>query len=284
MNAGLSALVLAGGGSLGAAQAGALEAIMEAGERFDLVVGASAGAINGAFFAGDPTLAGARRLCEVWSALRKSHVMPLSARTLLNMALRRPHLFSHDALRAVLTRHISYADLRDARLRLVVVATDQSTGEEVLLSEGAVVEAILASAAIPGVFPSVRLAGRDLIDGGVCNNAPISAAIAAGARRIVVAPTGAACALDTPPASAAARAMHAVGLLVTRQLVRDVERFSAEVEIRVAPTLCPCAVSSYDYSRGGWLADQSRALVRGWIAGGGLDRPGVPASLREHSH
>ena len=280
----VSALVLAGGGSLGAAQAGALEAIVEAGERFDLIVGASAGAINGAFFAGDPTLAGARRLCTTWAAMRKSHVMPLSAQTLMNMAFRRTHLFAHDALRHLLNQHIPYADFTEARLRLLVIATDLLTGDEVVLAKGSVVEAVLASAAIPGVFPPVRLDGRDLIDGGVCNNAPISVAIAAGAQRIVVVPTGASCALDIPPVSAAARAMHAVGLLVTRQLVRDVERFSPDVEIRVAPTLCPCAISSYDYSRGGWLAAEAGALVRRWIAEGGLDRPGVPDSLREHRH
>lgn len=280
----VTALVLAGGGSLGAAQAGALEAIVEAGERFDFIVGASAGAINGAFFAGDPTLEGARRLCATWGAIRKSDIMPISAQTLMNMAFRRTHLFEHDALRHLLNQHVPYGDLTQARLRLLLIATDLLTGEEVVLSRGSAVEAALASAAIPGVFPSVRLDGRDLIDGGVCNNAPISAAIAAGAQRIVVAPTGASCALDMPPVSAAARAMHAIGLLVARQLVHDVERFSAQVEIRVAPTLCPCTVSSYDYSRGAWLAAESGALVRRWIAEGGLDRPGVPDSLREHRH
>ena len=55
------ALVLAGGGSLGAAQAGMLDAVVSAGERFDMVVGASAGATNGAYFAADPSVAGARR-------------------------------------------------------------------------------------------------------------------------------------------------------------------------------------------------------------------------------
>jgi len=54
------ALVLAGGGSLGAAQAGMISAIVAAGQRFDLIVGASAGAINGAYFAADPSLDGAR--------------------------------------------------------------------------------------------------------------------------------------------------------------------------------------------------------------------------------
>ena len=94
-----------------------------------------------------------------------------------------------------------------------VVAVDVISGEELLLSRGPVVEAILASAAIPAVLPPVEWEGRMLIDGGVANNTPISQAVALGASRIYVLPSGHACSLEKPPTSALGMALHAVGLL-----------------------------------------------------------------------
>lgn len=278
------ALVLAGGGSLGAAQAGMLRAVTDAGLRFDLIVGASVGAINGAFFAGDPTREGAGRLAQIWRGIRRRDVMPWSAASLANMVLRRAHIFENHALRAMLSKHILYGDLANARTPIHLVATDLLSGEEVVMSSGSAIEAVLASAAIPGIFPAVNIEGRMLVDGGVCNNAPISTAVRLGANRIIVLPTGFACALRSAPSGSARRAMHAVGLLVARQLVSDIERYSGNVQIRVAPTLCPLDVSAYDYSRGAWLIDHAEELTRRWIDAGGLDADGIPDSLREHRH
>jgi NTE family protein len=78
------------------------------------------------------------------------------------------------------------------------------TGDEVLLSRGPLVDAVLASAAIPGVLPAIEWEGRPLVDGGVVDNTPISQAIALGARRVYVLPTGAPCALSAPPRGALA--------------------------------------------------------------------------------
>jgi NTE family protein len=153
-----------------------------------------------------------------------------------------------------------------------------------VLSGGKVVDAVLASAAIPGVFPPVQFDGRLLVDGGVSNNAPISAALKLGATRILVISTGFACALKHAPRGAAARAMHAIGLLVSRQLVSDIERYASVAEIHVAPTLCPLEISSYDYSCGEALIARAGAAMRNWIESGGLFSAAIPGSLREHDH
>jgi NTE family protein len=279
-----TALVLAGGGSLGAVQAGMLGALMAAGQTFDFLIGASVGAINAGYFAADPSLAGARNLQAIWRGIRRNDVMPVTLATAMNLVRRRGYLFSNSALRALLERHIPYSLLEQAAIPVHIVATDVLTGQEVVLSKGPVVEAILASAAIPGIYPPVPIDGRDLVDGGIADNTPISAAIRLGATRLIVLPTGFACALRKAPVGAAARAMHGISQLVSRQLVNDVERYADKAEICVVPSLCPLDVSPYDFSACASLVDQSEANTQAWIAGGGLHTAGAPESLLEHAH
>ncbi len=207
--------------------------------------------------------------------------MPLTLNIALNLVMRRGYLFHNGALRALLERHIRYPRLEDAAIPVHVIASDVLTGDEVVLSKGPVVEAILASAAIPGVFPSVRIGGRDLVNGGVANNTQLSTAIRLGEARVIVLPTGFACALSRPPNSAAARAMQAISHLVARQLVADIEHYATRTEISVVPSLCPLDVSPYDCAG---LVDRSEANTRARIEGGGLKGTGVPDSLREHRH
>ena len=280
-----TAYVFAGGGSLGAVEVGMLHALTEQGLRPDFVVGASAGAINAAYFAADPSAAGVLKLDQLWRGLTRRHVMPMGLRNLLRMLMRRDYLIDPSQLRHLLEQHLPYRLLERAVLPLHVVATDMVLGHEVLLSQGSVVDAVMASTAIPGVFPPVHINGRDLIDGGVANNTPISSAVALGATRIVVLPTGFACALRGVPQSAVGRALHALSLLVARQLVGDIERFSTRAALHVVPPLCPVNSSPYDYSACAGLIDRATLSTREWIARGGLDRPGgVPQQMTEHRH
>jgi len=147
-----------------------------------------------------------------------------------------------------------------------------------------VIDAVVASAAIPGVFPAVEIDGRRLVDGAVAANTPIETAVRLGARRLVVLPAGFACALARPPRRALGRAMHAITLLGARQMRSDFERYSREVDIHVVPPLCPVAHSSYDYSRGSELVERARHSTRDWLAAGGLSRREFPDGLREHTH
>ena len=280
-----TAFVFAGGGSLGAVQVGMLHALAEHSLRPDFVVGASAGAINAAYFAANPTPGGVAALDRLWCGLTRRQVMPMRVRDLLRIATRRAYVVDPSALRRLLERHLPYGLLERATIPLHVVATDMVLGVEHLLSAGSVVDAVMASAAIPGVFPPVRIGDRDLIDGGVSNNTPISTALALGATRVFVLPTGFSCALRSVPKSAVGRALHALSLLVTRQLVNDIERFGASVALHVVPPLCPVDSSPYDYSASASLISRARETTREWIRSGGLDRPhGVPHQMTEHSH
>lgn len=280
-----TAFVFAGGGSLGAVQVGMLHELMAHGVHPDFVVGSSAGAINAAYFAGAPDASGVSRLEELWSTVRRKDIMPLSLRDMISMlVLRRASLISVTGIRQLLERHLAYRQIEDAALRLHIVATDNQLGSEVVLSSGPVIEAVMASAAIPGIFPPVQIGGRELVDGGVANNTPISVALKLGATRIIVLPAGFACALQRPPATAVAQVLHALSLLVARQLVYDLERYASVAQLVVVPPLCPLDVSPYDYTACASLISRASLSTRAWLEGGGLQQPSVPMQLREHNH
>jgi len=280
-----TAFVFAGGGSLGAVQVGMLRELVAEGLRPDFVVGSSAGAINAAYFAGAPDASGVDRLGQLWSGVRRRDIMPLSLRGMLAMLMRRQtSLVSVDGIRRLLERHLDYGGIEQSRLRLHIVATDHQLGDEVVLSAGPVIDAVMASAAIPGIFPPVRIAGRDLVDGGVANNTPVSVAVALGATRIVVLPAGFACALRRPPANAVAQVMHALSLLVARQLVRDLAYYAEAAQIVVVPPLCPLDVSPYDYTACASLIARAALNTRHWLEDGGMQQAAVPMQLHEHHH
>jgi NTE family protein len=280
-----TAFVFAGGGSLGAVEVGMLEALVEHGARADLVVGASVGAINAAYFAGRPDAEGVAQLATIWRRLRGGDVFPVQPlHGLLGFVGLRKSLLDPRPLRALLSRELPYRRLEQARVPCHVVATDVLDGSEVVLSSGPVVEALLASAAIPGVFPPREVDGRHLIDGGISSNTPISTAVGLGAKRLVVLPTGFACALTEPPAGAIAMALHALTLLIARQLVSDVLRWQARAEILVLPPLCPVGLSPYDFSASSTLIERAAANTRAWLEAGGLERPGLPHELTPHEH
>lgn len=280
-----TAFVFAGGGSLGAVEVGMLRALVRSGIQADFVVGSSVGAINAVQLAADPTAEGVERLERIWRTVRGDDVFPVSPLgAVLRLLARRGSLVAQTALRHLLERHLTVRHLEDTVLPCHVIATDLLDGSEVRLSDGPAVDALLASTAIPGIFQPVCRAGRHLVDGGVTSNTPIATAIELGASRVIVLPTGIACALNAPPRGMIAVALHALTLLIARQLVSDVGRLRDRAEIVVVPPLCPLAVSSYDFSHGGELIDRAAESTSRWLADGGLRRPATADPLRPHRH
>lgn len=253
-----TAFVLSGGVSLGAVQVGMLQALAARDIAPDLLIGTSVGAINAAFVADRPDLDGLERLAQIWRSLRRGDIFPVSAGTVLRAATHADHLVSPDPLRQLISQNLSYQHLQDAPIPLTVVATEVTTGLEVVLSRGPAVPALLASAAIPGVFAPVSIEGRLLMDGGVIDHTPISLAVQAGADEIYVLPTGYACALTEPPTDALGMALHALTLLTQQRLIRDVREYQDQIDLRVMPTPCPCAVAPADFTRAGELIERAR--------------------------
>lgn len=286
MTAEKTAMVLSGGGSLGAVQVGMLQALSRTNILPNMVVGASVGALNGAFFADDPTPEGADRLAELWRGLHREDVFPLTFLAVLKALLfKRDHLVEASALHAIIRRSLRVQRIEQAQIPLHVTAADVLSGEEILLSSGDVETALMASTAIPVVFPHVTVAGHFLVDGGIGDNTPIASAVRLGAERILVLPTGMSCALREPPRSIAALALHVVSLQSMRQLDRDVERFADRARITIVPPLCPLAVSVFDFSHTAELIDRAARQTRDWLAAGGLSQAGpLHVPLAHHDH
>jgi NTE family protein len=262
-----TAFVLSGGASLGAVQVGMLRGLAEQGITPDLIVGTSVGAVNGGWLASRPDVNGIDALADLWRSLSRTDIFPTHPISgLLGFLGRSSHLVPNSGLRRLLTDQLEFARLEDAPIPFHVVATDVISGTDVLLSSGDAVDAIAASAAIPGIFPPVNINGRDLMDGGVVNNTPVSHAVALGADRLWVLPTGYSCDLPGPPQTAMTMALHALTMTVNHRLAIDVARFEQEVDLHVIQPLCPVATSGADFSRAATLIERSHAATREWLA------------------
>jgi NTE family protein len=275
------AFVLSGGAGLGAIQVGMLRALYECGIRPNLIVGTSAGALNGAFIASRPqTVDTADALGAIWRGLRRGQVFPVNPLTgLLGFVGARDHLVPESGLRRLISKHVEGDELDDLLIPLHVVAVDVISGDELRLSHGPLSDAVLASCAIPGVLEPVAWGDRTLMDGGVANNTPISHAVELGARRIYVLPTGHACALEEPPRGALDMALHAVSLLTHRRLVDDIERHRPDAELIVLPPPCPLSITPIEFDRAGELIERALDDARKFLASGGEHRAAIDMRL-----
>ncbi len=280
---GKTAFVFAGGGSLGAIQVGMLRALVSAGVRPDFVVGASVGAINASYFAGAPDAAGVAALERIWSGLRRSDIFPFTLGSALGLIRHPGNVVDSGGLRRVVETNLPFARLEEARIPLHIMATNQQ-GLAVRLSTGSAVEAILASTAIPGVFPTVEIAGEALMDGAVAANTPVRLAIELGASRIIILPPGSAWALTEAPKRAIAKALHALTLMINWQLIYELALCPEEIQVHVVPTLCPLAVSPFDFSAARSLIEHAVRSSQTWIDEGGLERRTHPHELEPHRH
>jgi NTE family protein len=181
------AVVFSGGGSLGAAQVGALQALFEAGVTPDVVVGCSVGALNAAYVAVDPRAERVAALEGVWRALSRDVVFPDGRFGVARrLARRRSHLYSDTGLRDIIESCVPVADLADTAIPVHVATTDLLSGQAAWWTSGDPVAVLSATCCLPGIFPPVQLGGSLHVDGGVTSPVPTQHALDLGARRVWV--------------------------------------------------------------------------------------------------
>lgn len=279
-----TAVVLSGGANLGAVHVGMLRALVEHGVTPDLIVGTSVGAVNGGYIASRWNGDGIDGLDAIWMGLRRQEIFPTRLLGgLLGFIGRSDHMVPNDGLRRLIDGQLGFARLDDSPIALHIVATNVLTGLDRRFSTGDAVDAILASAAIPAIFPPVTIDGVPYIDGGVVNNTPISHAVELGASEIWVLPAGTACGLGAAPTSSLAMAMQSLSLLINRRLQLDITTFAGRCNLHVFPPLCPVTVSPTDFGKARELIDRSYHQSVEWISS---DLPLVQdlSHVLEHAH
>ena len=164
-----------------------LQALLEHDVRPDLVVGTSVGAINGALVAADPTPSAVDRLRGVWEELASRGVFAGSVLARLGTLVRtRTHLHPREPLRDLLVAHLPVQTFAELQVRFQCVAASIERAAERWFTDGALVDAVLASCAVPGLLPAVELDGEHYMDGGLVHSIPVGRAVALGAGTIYV--------------------------------------------------------------------------------------------------
>jgi NTE family protein len=260
-----SALVLCGGGSHGALEVGFARAIYEAGHRPDMILGTSIGALNGAFLAAGAEFAALERL---WRGFRLRKAVRPNWRWLLHPRAR-PGFLDLSPMRAILRRELPVTRFEDLTVPLTVVTTDLTSGKACYWQgNGDMIEPIIASMSLPGVFPPVALGASRHIDGGIADNAPLGRARKLGASRAFMIECTCAIPCAKPPSGWFGVVGRAFEIALERKHKLELERhgarmqiFRVEPQLDIAPGLLSFAAVETLISAG---YEQTRAALAGW--------------------
>ncbi|MCQ4079594.1 patatin-like phospholipase family protein [Streptomyces sp. RB6PN25] len=309
-----TAFVLWGGGSMGAAQVGMLRGLTARGIRPDLVIGASVGALNAAYYAALPDTQGVEELAELWLRVSEHDVYPLNSSQVLHTladslpgrplrgvlralgglnyifpinplmiglaaAGRTNHLFDNHRFRRYVENVLPLERLEQARLPVKILATDVCNGEGVLLSRGEAVPALMASTAVPGFYPSVEIGGRHLMDGSVSSNTTLDHAIELGADEVYLLTPGYSCPLPAPPSTVLAIAVHTYNLLGEQRMAASIANARTQVRLYPLPALCPMEVLPIDFRQTARLIEQATESTLYWLDNDRQAQPGAARAL-----
>jgi NTE family protein len=264
------------------------------------VVGASVGALNAAYYAARPDPEGVEQLARLWMAVGRHDVYPLSVAGTLraltqNLPLsplrgtlqafgalnytfpfnpltfaeaflgRRNYLFDNHRLEQFLRHMLPIENLEDARVPLSVLTTDVRSGQAVVLSRGPALPALLASTAIPAIYPNVTINSRILMDGGVADHTTLDHAIAQRADEVYLLTPGISCHLRTPPSTPIAMALHSYNLLSEQRISASINRHRRHARLHLIPPLCPVDVLPIDFGQTAELIERATEATRHWL-------------------
>jgi NTE family protein len=231
-----TAFVLGGGGVLGAAEVGMLQALFEHGIRPDLVVGTSVGAINGALVAADPTPAGVDRLRAVWEELTSRRIFGGSTLGRMGTLLRtRTHVHPPEPLRELLRTHLPVRTFAELAVPFQCIAASVERAAEHWFTDGDLLDAVLASSAVPGLLPPVEVDGEHYLDGGLVHSIPVGRAVALGADTVYVLHVGRIGSPLSPPARPWEVATVAFEIARRHRFAADMAALPPDVTVHVLP-------------------------------------------------
>lgn len=256
-----TAFVFGGGGRWGAVEVGMAQALFEAGVVPDLVVGASIGALNGAMVAAEPTVSGVARLRQTWEDVQESGIMTASlsdrVRTFRN---HRMALHDNAELRDLLRRTLPTDRFDELAVPFQCVAASIERSAEHWFSDGSLSEAILASSAIPGLFPPVRIGDQSFYDGGLVNSVPVDRAVELGATTIYVLQVGRIEQPLRPPTRPHEPALIAFEISRRHRFAKALESLPPGVDVHLVPSGNPISFDDRRQLRWRDTADTGRLI------------------------
>jgi len=193
---------------------------------------------------------------------------------MMNLASLRPAVADPKPLQNLIEASTPSRDFADLELPLTAVAADVNSGHHVELTSGDLVSALMASTAIPGVFPSVKREGRKLIDGGVMANVPIGIAAEQGAQTLVVLDCGFNLFAPRTDPTLPHALLRATAMMAASQVRRDLALYTDRTILYV-PAKWPAASLPYDFSKSQINNTESYILALQWLAQLEVDGPGL---------
>ena len=231
------AFVLGGGGVLGANEVGMLRALLEAGIVPDMILGTSIGAVNGAVLASDPSTASVERLTELWTSADEAGIFSGGVLSSIStLARTRTHAHPNEPLRAMLERALPVRTIEELPVPFQCVAASIERAAEHWFTKGSIVDAVLASSAVPGLLPPVELDGENFFDGGLVNSIPVDRAVSMGASTIFVLQVGRIEQPLTKPTKPWEVALVAFEIARRHRFARQMGDLPETVEVHVLPT------------------------------------------------
>ncbi|MCP5027129.1 MAG: patatin-like phospholipase family protein [Actinomycetia bacterium] len=279
-----TAFVFGGGGNLGAFQVGMLKALVRAGVQPDLIVGCSVGAINGAAYASDPTPRGVRLLEELWRSLEAGEIDVMRGSFLphtVNLVRKGSALHGNTDLQGMIEEGLGARTFNQLKIPFQCVAAEVEQAHEVWFDHGPLIPALLASSALPVVYPQVEIEGRRYVDGGVVNDVPLSRAVALGARRIYILHVGTYDRPPTDPRRPIDAAIQASWIARRNRFARDLASVPNKVSVELLPTGGHADVAFNDFGSTSELIDRAYRACHVHLGLGELaalpDTPDAPA-------
>jgi NTE family protein len=261
----LTAFVFCGGAGLGALQVGMLRALVEHGMQPDIVTGTSSGSVNALVFAADPTMDAVDRLERLWLSARRRDLFRINpwrvGRGILGGGT---SLAANTHLHRLLASALPVARIEDTKIPLAITLTDAASRRQVVIHAGDALKTVMASSAVPGLFPAVDIGGRAFIDGGITSDPPVAPAVELGATRAVVMPVGWPIA-EPFRGNAVLRIADTIDWLCWRIADFELERASEHCRIELLPSPSTRLMTPFDLRATKRLIDEAYELTSAWL-------------------
>ncbi len=281
------AFVLSGAGNRGPLQVGAVRALLEAGIMPDLIVGTSAGALNGSVLAAHgPSVAVTERMEKVWASAKVDEIYPEGVLEILwRLKSKANSLFTSGGMRDLLERALpsGVTTFGQCRTPLYTTATDLRTSRLYVFGDkpnAPLLDAVTASATIPAIHPPIQFAGAQLVDGGVVANVPVSVAIDRGATTIYAINAGYNEVILAPAQGVLEVLMRTISTMLAQNVIQDIARAKADaaIDLHHIPVQTDADLSFFDFSQSKRMVAQGYAAAKQYLQAPAPMIPALPAA------